>query len=144
MEETVEKMAGERGAVIVREHGCGRRGQARGKIACPGISASAAQLRPRELPDRPRDPRSRGHCLPRPFSSHPPPSPVSSKCVSIHIPCASPVRGAYLALTFENVSVFHAHAFNIALLLAVDPPDRSRGSDETGRPVGGLRVTVYR
>ena len=41
---------------------------------------------------------------------------------------------AYLALTFENVSVSHAHAFNIALLLAVDPPHRSRGSDKTGRP----------
>ncbi len=43
----------------------------------------------------------------------------------------------HLALTFENVSVFHAHALNIALLLAVDPPYRSRGSDETERPVGG-------
>ena len=35
--------------------------------------------------------------------------------------------GAYLALTVENVFVFHAHAFNIALLLAVDPPYRARG-----------------
>ena len=25
-------------------------------------------------------------------------------------------------MTVENVFVFHAHAFNIALLLAVDPP----------------------
>jgi hypothetical protein len=32
------------------------------------------------------------------------------------------LEGAYLALTSENVSVFHAHAFNIALLLAVAPP----------------------
>ena len=54
-----------------------------------------------------------------------------------HTLAAQASTRAYLALTFENVSVFHAHAFNIALLLAVDPPYRSRGSDETGRPVGG-------
>ena len=40
--------------------------------------------------------------------------------------------GAYLALTVENVFVFHAHAFNIALLLAVDPPTAQEAETKPG------------
>jgi hypothetical protein len=39
---------------------------------------------------------------------------------------------AYLALTVENVFVFHAHAFNIALLLAVDPPTAQEAETKPG------------
>ena len=40
--------------------------------------------------------------------------------------------GAYLALTVEDVFVFHAHAFNIALLLAVDPPTAQEAETKPG------------
>ena len=36
------------------------------------------------------------------------------------------------ALTSENVSVFHAHAFNIALLLAVAPPTAQEAQTKPG------------
>ena len=56
--------------------------------------------------------------------------------------------GAYLALTVGNVFVFHAHAFNIALLLAVDPPTAQEAETKPGaqwEAVGvaraGVRVT---
>ena len=39
---------------------------------------------------------------------------------------------AYLALTVEDVFVFHAHAFNIALLLAVDPPTAQEAETKPG------------
>ena len=42
------------------------------------------------------------------------------------------VWGAYLALTVEDVFVFHAHAFNIALLLAVDPPTAQEAETKPG------------
>jgi hypothetical protein len=35
-------------------------------------------------------------------------------------------------LSFENVFVFHAHAFNIALLLAVDPPTAQEAQTKPG------------
>jgi hypothetical protein len=39
---------------------------------------------------------------------------------------------AYLELTVQNVFVFHAHAFNIALLLAVDPPTAQEAETKPG------------
>jgi hypothetical protein len=51
-------------------------------------------------------------------------------------------------LTVGNVFVFHAHAFNIALLLAVDPPTAQEAETKPGaqwEAVGvaraGVRVT---
>jgi hypothetical protein len=41
-------------------------------------------------------------------------------------------EGAYLELTVQNVFVFHAHAFNIALLLAVDPPTAQEAETKPG------------
>ena len=35
-------------------------------------------------------------------------------------------------MSFENVFVFHAHAFNIALLLAVDPPTAQEAQTKPG------------
>jgi hypothetical protein len=35
-------------------------------------------------------------------------------------------------LSFENVFVFHAHAFNFALLLAVDPPTAQEAQTKPG------------
>ena len=40
--------------------------------------------------------------------------------------------GAYLSTTFENVSVLHAHVFNIALLLAVAPPTAQEAQTKLG------------
>ena len=58
--------------------------------------------------------------------------PSLSSMRVVHTPYMVHVYRAHLALTFENVFALHAHAFNIALHLAV----RLRGSDETGRLVG--------
>ena len=49
-----------------------------------------------------------------------------------HMLAAQASTRAYLALTFENVFVFHAHAFNIALLLAVDPPTAQEAQTKPG------------
>ena len=48
--------------------------------------------------------------------------PSLSSMRVVHTPYMVHVYRAHLALTFENVFALHAHAFNIALNLAVAPP----------------------
>jgi hypothetical protein len=68
---------------------------------------------------------------------YPPTLPMAPKRARLYSPrrymlTAQASTRAYLALTVEDVFVFHAHAFNIALLLAVDPPTAQEAETKPG------------
>ena len=93
---------------------------------CPRLVSTMLVTQPRDYPP-----------------SHPMGTEQGSASLRRHMLAAQASTRAYLALTSENVSVFHAHAFNIALLLAVAPPTAQEAQTKPGAqweaPVQWLR-----
>jgi hypothetical protein len=56
------------------------------------------------------------------------------------VPQCGVSQGAYLALTVDNVLSSMDHAFNIALLLAVDPPTAQEAQTKPGAQWEAARI----